>query len=137
MQGRRTTGSSRPRPGSRETLKRQKPQESIGLAPAVNSARQATNSVAVRSPEDGPSVAVGARVEKALRGTYANVPGHPAPADAQIVREADGKRVAGVERRYGCGGGKSSEGENPMSATGMKQGRTDRGRENRQEGAKP
>jgi tRNA A37 threonylcarbamoyladenosine synthetase subunit TsaC/SUA5/YrdC len=55
----------------------------------------------VRSPEAGPSVAVGARVEKALCGTYANVPGQPPPADASIAREADDKRAAGVERRYG------------------------------------
>jgi hypothetical protein len=33
VHGRRATGDSHPRPGSRETLKRQKPQESIGLAP--------------------------------------------------------------------------------------------------------
>jgi hypothetical protein len=46
-------------------------------------------------------------------------------------------RAAGVERRYGCDGGKRSEGENPMSVTGMKQGRQVGGGINRQEGEKP
>lgn len=50
---------------------------------------------------------------------------------------ADGMKAAGVERRYGCAGGKSSEGENPMSVTGMKQGRQFHRGINRQEGEKP
>jgi hypothetical protein len=57
--------------------------------------------------------------------------------DAAAERRADGMKAAGVERRYGFAGGKSSEGENPMSATGMKQGWKTGGGANRQEGAKP
>jgi hypothetical protein len=51
----------------------------------------------------------------------------------QIGCAADDTRGAGVERRYGFAGGKSSEGENPTSVTGMKQGRRDQEGANRQE----
>jgi hypothetical protein len=47
--------------------------------------------------------------------------------------EADDKRGAGVERRYDFVRGKSSEGENPKSATGMKQGRKEWAGAKRQE----
>lgn len=57
--------------------------------------------------------------------------------DSVAERGADGMRAAGVERRYGCAGGKSSEGENPMSVTGMKQGRRFVRSIIRQEGEKP
>jgi hypothetical protein len=57
--------------------------------------------------------------------------------DAVAERGADGTRAAGVERRYDFEGGKSSEGGNPMSVTGMKQGWEIGGGTNRQEGAKP
>ena len=62
---------------------------------------------------------------------------HPAPEDPCETRLADDKRVAGVERRYDFGRRESSEGVNPMNASGMKQGRKDGGRGNRQEGEKP
>lgn len=35
-------------------------------------------------------------------------------------RPVNGKRAQGAERRYGSAGGESSEGENPMSVTGLK-----------------
>jgi len=47
------------------------------------------------------------------------------------------KRVPGAERRYGfVRRSKALEGRNPMSDTGMKQGRTDRKGVSRQEGEK-
>jgi hypothetical protein len=57
--------------------------------------------------------------------------------DAVAERGVDGMRAAGVERRYGFEGGKSSEGENPMSVTSMKQGWEIGGGASRQEGEKP
>jgi hypothetical protein len=47
------------------------------------------------------------------------------------------RRASGAERRRGTTRGKSSEGMNPRSATGMKQARRGRGGASRQEGAKP
>jgi hypothetical protein len=46
---------------------------------------------------------------------------------------ADDMRGAGVERRHDFARGKSSEGDNPTSASGMKQGRREQEGVSRQE----
>jgi hypothetical protein len=45
------------------------------------------------------------------------------PYEAERDLSGNVKRGAGVERRYGFQQGESSEGKNPRSASGMKQGR--------------
>ena len=51
----------------------------------------------------------------------------------EAAGETDGMRGAEVERPYDFARGESSEGTNPMSVTGTKQGRRDREGASRQE----
>jgi hypothetical protein len=75
--------------------------------------------------------------------TYLRESGH-GPTRDDAARAQRGKReygnvkeAKGTERCHGSSEGKSSEGQNPRSATGMKDARMARGGENRQEGEKP
>lgn len=85
-------------------------------------------------PEVGPAPSTGRSNPRERRYEVANMSAiGPRERTSGSEHAADDKRGAGVERRYGFVRGKSSEGENPTSVTGMKQGRREQEGETRQE----
>jgi hypothetical protein len=135
--GRRTAGSRRPRSGSRRALKRLQPQESIepGARLTPRGGRRTPQRCYTLKP--GGPLQWEWRRSEALRVTIPVRSTYPRRVEAAGAWFANDMRVAGAERRNGCCGGKSSGGDNPMSATGMKQGRAVVGGASRQEGGKP
>jgi hypothetical protein len=101
--GRRIAGSSDPSSGSRETLKRQEPQESIELAARLTPDGERRTPTRCHTLKAGyPSCSSPqARPGSARAGCIRCA--HPGRAEARRARAADVRRVAGVERRYGFG----------------------------------
>jgi hypothetical protein len=61
----------------------------------------------------------------------------PNESHRKVDKRSNDKRATGVERRCGWLGGKSSEGQNPMGGSGVKQSHTVPVGGNRREGEKP
>jgi hypothetical protein len=127
-----------PRSRRRNTLKRHEPQESNGPVRRLISARQVTNSGTVTDPEDGrPTNGLtrcGSTRNRRGRGPLRQYgPRRERP-------EVDQSTSRGMRASKGATAvprGKSSVGENPMSASGLKDSRPVRQGESRQEGVKP
>jgi hypothetical protein len=96
-----------------------------------------TTSIAVLHLEDAFEARGQRTHERALPELLREHFGYPARAETGRQHQANVMKVAGVERHHGFGGGKGSEGDNPMSVTGMKQGRKADEGVSRREGAKP
>jgi hypothetical protein len=99
--GRRAGGNARPRSGSRETLKRREPHESIGLAERLRppgGQRTPAKCEALKSGIPSPLCQMGPEA-LAARNAYQTV--ILWIRATRRARAADDKRVAGVERRHG------------------------------------
>jgi len=126
-----------PDPVRRKALRRQEPQESHELRMRLNTVREETDSSEARSPEDGPPTGHRVLTAGERHGTTRKVPGRARGKRSGGGERRKVRRAAGTERCHGRAGGKHSEGDNPMSASGMKQGRRVGGGARRQEGEKP
>jgi hypothetical protein len=129
-----------PEVGRCETLERTEPQESNEAATQPKGRAVADGLTRGARPWSRARARARLSVAAATLRRFANIGaiGRRQAEDGplqwdQIGCAADDTRGAGVERRYGFAGGKSSEGENPTSVTGMKQGRRDQEGANRQE----
>ena len=103
----------------------------------ANAAHRATDSAEVPNPEDGRCVS---DVVDAGRDAGAAPAGNAKALPGTDDRHAQRRRQEGSGHRKVLrlrAEGKALKGENPMSATGMKQGRKDCEGANRQEGEKP
>jgi hypothetical protein len=129
--------AARPDPVRRNALRRHEPQESHELRVWLDTTREETDSGEAQSLEGRLSEGRRMLTAGERHGTTRNVPGRARGGEVRWWHAAKVRRAAGTGRCRGFAGGKYSEGENPMSASGMKQGRGAGRGARRQEGAKP